>query len=90
MNEETNPELLPQEEAPPEQPGEAVDLAHVKRVLEAALLSTSDPLTVQQLRRLFRGEVDADNIRKVLDELKQEWGERSIELTSVASGGASA
>jgi segregation and condensation protein B len=58
----------------------------VKRVLEAALLSTPEPLTVQQLRRLFAGEVDADNIRKVLDELKEDWSERSIELTSVASG----
>jgi segregation and condensation protein B len=64
----------------------AIDMTHVKRVLEAALLSTPDPLTVQQLKRLFGGEVDADNIRKVLDELKDEWAERSIELTTVASG----
>jgi segregation and condensation protein B len=63
-----------------------LDLEHVKRVLEAALLSSSDPLTVQQLKRLFAGEVDADNIRKVLDQLKDEWAERSIELTPVASG----
>jgi segregation and condensation protein B len=63
-----------------------VDMAHVKRVLEAALLSASEPLTVQQLRRLFAGEVAADNIRKVLDELKDEWSARSIELTAVASG----
>jgi segregation and condensation protein B len=63
-----------------------VDVAHVKRVLEAALLSTPEPLTVQQLKRLFGGEVDADNIRKVLAELKDEWSERSIELTTVASG----
>jgi segregation and condensation protein B len=62
------------------------DILHVKRVLEAALLSTPEPLTVQQLKRLFAGQVDADNIRKVLDELKAEWSERSIELTSVASG----
>jgi segregation and condensation protein B len=62
------------------------DILHVKRVLEAALLSSPDPLTVQQLKRLFGGEVDADNIRKVLDELKGEWAERSIELTTVASG----
>jgi segregation and condensation protein B len=41
---------------------------------------------VQQLKRLFGGEVDADNIRKVLDELKDEWADRSIELTTVASG----
>ncbi len=58
----------------------------MKRVLEAALLSATEPLTVQQLRRLFAGEVDADNIRKVLDQLKDEWAERSIELTPVASG----
>ena len=62
------------------------DIDQVKRVLEAALLSTNEPLTVQQLKRLFAGQVDADNIRKVLDELKAEWAERSIELTSVASG----
>jgi segregation and condensation protein B len=89
MNEQTHPEVPPEEEderlpEPLEAP--ALDLDHVKRVLEAALLSTSEPLTVQQLKRLFAGEVDADNIRKVLDQLKDEWGERSIELTSVASG----
>ena len=63
-----------------------IELGQVKRVLEAALLSSSEPLNVQQLKRLFGGQVDADNIRKVLDELKDEWTERSIELTSVASG----
>ncbi len=62
------------------------DIAQVKRVLEAALLSSTEPLNVAQLKRLFGGQVDADNIRKVLDELRGEWAERSIELTSVASG----
>lgn len=91
MNEQTNPEMLPGEEQErqavaetPEQP--AFDIEHVKRVLEAALLSSTEPLTVQQLKRLFQGAVDADNIRKVLDELKGEWLDRSIELTTVASG----
>src|SRR5450432_1756972 len=91
MNEQTNPETLPEEAEPsPKKDGElaelSVDLTEVKRVLEAALLSSSEPLSVQQLKRLFAGEVDADNIRKVLDELKDEWGERSVELTAVASG----
>ena len=67
-------------------PSPSIDLEEVKRVLEAALLSASEPLSVQQLKRLFAGEVDADNIRKVLDALKDEWAERSIELTTVASG----
>ena len=61
-------------------------IAHVKRVLEAALLSTTGPLSVPQLRRLFSGQVTADNLRKTLDELREEWAGRSIELTTVASG----
>jgi len=75
MNEQTNLES-----------GSDPSITHVKRVLEAALLSAAEPLSVLQLKRLFEGEVDADNIRKVLDELKDEWSERSIELTTVASG----
>jgi segregation and condensation protein B len=102
MNEQTNPEEespsalgegrdegrsdLPSPQGERENPVADIDLVHVKRVLEAALLSSAEPLTVQQLKRLFAGEVDADNIRKVLDELKDEWAERSIELTTVASG----
>ena len=80
MNDETNAGGIRAEG----QPG--IDLEQVKRVLEAALLAAGEPLSVQQLKRLFAGEVDADNIRKVLDELKEEWTGRSIELTSVASG----
>jgi segregation and condensation protein B len=70
----------------PQDPSPSIDLEEVKRVLEAALLSASEPLSVQQLKRLFAGEVDADNIRKVLDALREEWAARSIELTNVASG----
>src|SRR5688572_8431307 len=94
MNEQTNPEVLPDDESPSplgEGRGEgddapAFDITQVKRVLEEALLSSTEPLNVAQLKRLFGGQVDADNIRKVLDELRGEWAERSIELTSVASG----
>ncbi|HUP29534.1 MAG TPA: SMC-Scp complex subunit ScpB, partial [Usitatibacter sp.] len=89
MNEQTNPQVLPDdenEEGAVVELAPEIDLEHVKRVLEAALLATADPLSVQQLRRLFAGQVDADNIRKVLDTLKGEWSERSIELTTVASG----
>src|SRR5476651_1578042 len=86
MNEQTNPEPLPDEESPSADPSPSLDIEQVKLVLEAALLCAPEPLTVQQLKRLFAGEVDADNIRKVLDELKDEWADRSIELTAVASG----
>ena len=65
---------------------EPLDLNLVKRVLEAALLSTAEPLTVQQLKRLFGGELDADSLRKILDEIREEWADRAVELTAVASG----
>jgi segregation and condensation protein B len=89
MNEQTNPEILTEDETamePVPATASEIDLAQVKLVLEAALLSSSEPLTVLQLKRLFAGEVDADNIRKVLDEMKGEWSGRAIELTAVASG----
>ena len=89
---DTNAEILGSdtnvvdEPAQGEDPVAAFDIVQIKRVLEAALLSSTEPLTVLQLKRLFGGQVDADNLRKVLDELKGDWAERSIELTSVASG----
>ena len=89
---EQEAQAAPEQEASQEQPaGDEVqapdlDIAHVKRVLEAALLSSTEPLSVQQLRRLFSGQVSADNLRKTLDELREEWNGRAIELTSVASG----
>jgi segregation and condensation protein B len=86
MNEQTNPEFVVEGEVPAPPPSPAIDLSEVKRILEAALLSSAEPLNIPQLKRLFAGEVDADNLRKVLDELRTEWQERSIELTSVASG----
>jgi segregation and condensation protein B len=55
-------------------------------VLEAALLSAAEPLTVMQLKRLFAGEIDADSLRKILDELKGQWDGQAVELTQVASG----
>ena len=72
--------------AEPEAPREPLDLALVRRVLEAALLSAAEPLTVLQLKRLFAGEIDVDSLRKILDELKAQWDGEAVELTQVASG----
>lgn len=62
------------------------DIAEVKRILEAALLTSQEPLPVTDLRRLFEDQLSADTIRKVLDELHADWDERSLVLTQVASG----
>ncbi len=80
-------ETLDAVDAPaPEPAREPLDLTLVKRVLEAALLSTSEPLGIAPLKRLFGGELDADSLRKILEEIREEWADRAVELTSVASG----
>jgi segregation and condensation protein B len=58
----------------------------VKRVLEAALLASPEPVDVSELKRLFNGELGAETLRNLLGELAQEWQGRSVELVSLASG----
>jgi segregation and condensation protein B len=57
-----------------------------KRILEGALLAASEPQGINDLKRLFDGELDADTVRKLLDELREDWGERSVQLVSLAGG----
>jgi len=57
-----------------------------KRILEAALLASQEPVSVTELKRLFDGEVGVDSIRKLLAELAEEWQGRSVELASLSSG----
>jgi segregation and condensation protein B len=64
----------------------AVDLSTVKRILETALLTAQEPLNAQQLKRLFEDDVSPDAIRVVLDEIKEEWNGRGVELAQVATG----
>jgi segregation and condensation protein B len=65
---------------------QSFDLEHVKRVLEAALLTSAEPLALSELRKLFEEDVGGDTLRKVLEGMREEWEGRGIELVSVASG----
>lgn len=62
------------------------DLPHIKKVLEAALLTGQEPLPVAELRKLFDEEVSSDVVRRALHELRSDWEGRSVELSQVASG----
>lgn len=57
-----------------------------KMVLEAALLTSSEPLAMPALRRLFDDAVDAETIRGLLGALGSEWNDRGLALTPIASG----
>ena len=63
-----------------------LDLAHVKHVLETALLVTQEPMSLSDLKKLFDERLDNDTLRKVLDDLRSDWDGRGVELVSVASG----
>jgi len=64
----------------------AEDLAHLKVVLEAALLTSSEPLAVGELCKLFDAQIGADVVRRVLDDLQADWRGHGVELVKVASG----
>jgi len=58
----------------------------VKIVLEAALLAAQEPLPVSELRKMFDDEIDADTLRMLLEELREAWTGRGVELVATASG----
>ena len=63
-----------------------IDITEAKGALEAALMATSEPLTLNDLKRLFDNALSSDILRALLDEMRSEWHDRSVELALVASG----
>ncbi|HLS55027.1 MAG TPA: SMC-Scp complex subunit ScpB [Zeimonas sp.] len=57
-----------------------------KIVIEAALLCAQQPMSIAELRRLFDEEVAADTVRALLDELRQDWQGRGVQLAALATG----
>jgi segregation and condensation protein B len=62
------------------------DLDEVKSILEAALLVAGEPLSAAQLSKLFDPPLEQEVIRRLLEEIRNAWAARSVELTQVASG----
>jgi len=62
------------------------ELKEIKLILETALLGCQEPLPISELKKLFDDELDSETLRKLLDELRQEWCGKGIELVNVASG----
>ena len=57
-----------------------------KSVLEAALLSTPQPLSINDLRRLFDDSIPPDSIRSLINDIEFAWQTRSLRLVELASG----
>ena len=63
-----------------------IEISEAKRALEAALMAASEPMPLNELKRLFDGQLSGEILRNLLDELRDEWAGRSVELALVASG----
>lgn len=60
--------------------------SQVKKVLEAALLAAREPLSPTELKKMFDEPLSTDTLRKLLDQLRDDWAERPVELIQLASG----
>lgn len=58
----------------------------IKKVLEAALLAAREPMTPSDMKKMFDEEFSSETLRKLLDQLREEWAERPVELIQLASG----
>ncbi len=66
--------------------GEPQTIQQMKNVLEAALLTSPEPLSLDEMLRLFESRMERATLRMLLDELRSDWSERTLELVQVASG----
>lgn len=66
------------------------NLIELKNILEAALLTSHTPLSLDDMTKLFAERMERTTLRMLLDELKQDWSLESakatMELVQVASG----
>ena len=63
-----------------------MNTAQAQRVLETALLTAGQPLSMRDMRVLFDDALGADTLRQMLQDLQLEWEKKGLELIRVASG----
>lgn len=69
-----------------------MNTAEAKKVLETALLCAHEPLSINDLKKLYidhegaESEIGADTIRHMLDELRADWSQKGIEVVSLSTG----
>ena len=69
-----------------------MNTAEAKKVLETALLCAHEPLSINDIKKLFVGngevtdEVGADTIKLMLEELRNDWSDKGIEVICLSTG----
>ena len=63
-----------------------MNTADAKRVLETALICAQQPLPLKEMGVLFNGALNLDSIKRLLEDLQDDWSQRGLELLQVATG----
>lgn len=69
-----------------------MNTAEAKKVLETALLCAHEPLSINDLKKLFSSygeeseEVGGDTIKDILEELRNDWSDKGIEVVCLSTG----
>jgi len=69
-----------------------MNTAEAKKVLETALLCAHEPLPISSMKKLYveeggiNDEIGTDAIKQLLQELRQDWSEKGIELVCLSTG----
>ncbi len=58
----------------------------LKETIEVALLTSSRPLSIDDIQKLFEENVERSTLRMLIDEIKNDWQEKTMDLVQVASG----
>jgi segregation and condensation protein B len=64
----------------------AVDIVQLLRILEAALLTTQEPLSIAELKRLSEIPLETKFLEELLQQLADKYADSGVELNRVASG----
>lgn len=62
------------------------DYENLKRAIEAVLMASQQPVSWNHLRELFSESLTQIELQAVIDELRQDYQQSSVELVEVASG----
>lgn len=70
-----------------------MNIAEAKKVLETALLCTHEPLSINDLKKLYAdpeqdqpGEITSDHIKQMIEELRGDWEGRGVEVVHLSTG----
>ncbi|MEI7841965.1 MAG: SMC-Scp complex subunit ScpB [Gallionellaceae bacterium] len=65
---------------------EAADVVLLKKIFEAALMTSQEPLSIAELKKMSDVPVDSVQVEAVLQQLVEKYADSGVELNRVASG----